>query len=82
MPDAEVNIPLRMGIEAIDGPTVLYILYSIWQVRKIRSFCLKTLPKMTPVLLKVYIAYIYQTPLQCLSSYGCAISTVYCAMSS
>ena len=77
---AEINIPLGTGIEAIDGPTVLYILYSTVSVQQ-TIFLPQNASQMTPVLPKVYVAYV-RPPSQCLSSYGCAISIVYCAMSS
>ena len=46
----EVNIPPRLYIEAMDRPTVLYILQ--W-VRNRWTFCLQMLPEMTPFCPKV-----------------------------
>ena len=66
---------LRWYIEATDQPTVIYIIHTMVSVNK-QTICLKTLPKTTPFSPKVYLCQC-RTTLQCLSSYGCAITIVY-----
>ena len=55
-------MPPRSDIEAIDQPTVLYILrtYIVQKVSNRRNVCLKMLPKMTPSFPKVVMALIRQ----------------------
>ena len=69
----EVNILPRLYREAIDRPTVLYILYSTMSAQQMNLLPENTyyndsiLPKSV---------YIYRTTLQCLSSYVCTITVI------
>ena len=49
-------MPPRSYIEAMDRPTVLYILYTMVSAQQ-TNFCLKMLRKMMPFLPKKYIGY-------------------------
>ena len=71
----EVNMPPRSYIEAIDRPTVLYILYSTIGAQQTNL-----LPENTSENDAIFPKSrygIYQTTSQCLISYGCAIIVLY-----
>ena len=74
-PSAEVNMPSRSYIEAMDRPTVLYILYTMVSAQQ-TNLCLQMLREMTPFSPKKD----YATTSQYLSSYGCAITMIYIAI--
>ena len=70
-----VNIPLRSYIEAMDLPTVLYILYTMVNAQQTNLLPKNASRNDTIFAQKVY--RMYATTLQYLSSYGCAITMVY-----
>ena len=65
----------RSYIEAMDRPTVLYILYTMVSAQQTNLLPKKALQNDAIFAQKVY--RIYATTLQYLSSYGCAITMVY-----
>ena len=66
---------LRWYIEATDQPTVIYIIHTMVSVQQTNHLPENT-SQTTPFLPKVYLRQC-TTSLQCLSSYGCAITIVY-----
>ena len=71
----DVNMPPRSYIEAMDLPTVLYILYTMVSAQHM-NLLPKTASRNDAIFAqKVY--RIYATTSQYLSSYGCAITMVY-----
>ena len=70
----EVNILPRLYREAIDRPTVLYILYSTVSVQQ-----MNLLPENTyhnDSILPKSLYHIYRTTLQCLSCYVCTTTVI------
>ena len=68
-------MPLRSYIEAMDRPTVLYILYTMVSTQQTNL-----LPKnasRNDAIFAQEVYRIYATTSQYLSSYGCAITMVY-----
>ena len=68
-------MPLRLYIEAMDRPTILYILYTMVSVQQTNLLPKNTSRNDAIFAQKVY--RIYATTSQYLSSYGCAITMVY-----
>ena len=65
-------MPLRSYIEAMDRPTVLYILYTMVSAQQTNL-----LPKNASRNDAIFAQKVYPTTSQYLSSYGCAITMVY-----
>ena len=68
-------MPLRSYIEAMDRPTILYILYTMVSAQQ-----MNLLPKnasRNDTIFAQKVCPIYATTSQYLSSYGCAITMVY-----
>ena len=72
---AEVNMPSRSYIEAMDRPTVLYKLYTM--VNGQQTNLLPTNASRNDAIFAQKVYRIYATTSQYLSSYGCAITKVY-----
>ena len=68
-------MPLRSDIEAIDRPTVLYILYSTISAQQ--TNLLPENASQNDTIFPKSRYRIYQTTSQWLSSYGCAIIVLY-----
>ena len=68
-------MPPRSYIEAMDRPTVLYILYTMVSAQQTNLLPKNASQNDAIFAQKVY--WIYATTLQHLSSYGCAITMVY-----
>ena len=70
-----VNMPPRSYIEAMDRPTVLYVLYTMVSAQQTNLLPKNASRNDAIFAQKVY--RIYATTSQYLSSYGCAITMVY-----
>ena len=68
-------MPLRSDIEAIDRPTVLYILYSAISAQQMNP--LPEYASQNDAIFPKSRYGIYQTTSQWLSSYGCTIIVLY-----
>ena len=68
-------MPPRLYIEAMDRPTVLYIIYTMVSAQQTNLWPKNALRNGVIFAQKVY--QIYATTSQYLSSYGCAITMVY-----
>ena len=71
----EVNMPPRLYIEAMDRPTVLYILYTMVSVQQTNLLPKNASRNDAIFVQKVY--RVYATTSQYLSSYGCTITMAY-----
>ena len=69
-------MPPRSDIEAIDRPTVLYILYSTISAQQ-TTLLPENASQNDAIFPNFDMAYVCQTTSQCLSSYGCAIIVLY-----
>ena len=68
-------MPPRSYIEAMDRPTVLYILYTMVSVQQTNLLPKK--PSQNDAIFVQKVCWIYATTSQYLSSYGCTITMVY-----
>ena len=71
-------MPPRSYIEAMDRPTVLYILYTMVSAQQ--TNLLPKNPSRNDAIFTQKVYRIYATTSQYLSSYGCAITMVYIIM--